>query len=356
GSGQPAKAQRTTRPKARKVPIARVSAEHSPRQFDDLKHERDEALEQLAATAEVLKGISRSTFNLQAVLATLVQSAGKLCQAENVQIFLRDDEFYRLAADNGFSPEYQQYVREHPIRPGRGTLVARTALGVVPVQIPDALADPEYTYHEGRGLGGYRTMLGVPLVGAGNCIGVIALTRSKVHPFTDIQIELVTTFADQAVVAIENARLVSELRESLQQQTATADVLKVISRSTFDLQTVLDTLVESAARLCDADKGTITRQIDGVFYRAESCGFPAEVMERWRKLPVTPERGNVSGRALLEGRTVHIPDVDSDPDFTLDTIGAGIRSVLGVPMLREGVPIGVLGLARSDVRPFTEKQ
>src|SRR5262249_16435700 len=192
GSGQPAKAQRTTRPKARKVPIARVSAEHSPRQFDDLKHERDEALEQLAATAEVLKGISRSTFNLQAVLATLVQSAGKLCQAENVQIFLRDDEFYRLAADNGFSPEYQQYVREHPIRAGRGTLVARTALGVVPVQIPDALADPEYTYHEGRGLGGYRTMLGVPLVRDGNCIGVIALTRSKVHPFTDNQIELVT--------------------------------------------------------------------------------------------------------------------------------------------------------------------
>src|SRR5262249_38261560 len=135
-----------------------------------------------------------------------------------------------------------------------------------------------------------------------------------------------------------------------------ADVLKVISRSAFDLKSVLQTLVESAARLCDADKGTITRQIDGVFYRAESYGFPTEVMERWRNMPVTPERGSAAGRALLEGRAVHIPDADADPDYTFDAAGARMRSMLGVPMLREGVPIGVLALARSDMRPFTDKQ
>jgi signal transduction histidine kinase len=194
-------------------------------------------------------------------------------------------------------------------------------------------------------------------------VGVFILYKLEVAPFTDKEIELITTFADQAVIAIENTRLLNELRqrtddlsESLQQQTATADVLKIISRSAFDLKSVLKTLVESAARLCDADKGTITRQIDGVFYRAESYGFPAEVMERWRNVPVTPERGSVSGRALLGGRTVHIPDADADPDYTFDTAGTGIRSMLGVPMLREGVPIGVLALSRSDVRRFTDKQ
>jgi GAF domain-containing protein len=191
----------------------------------------------------------------------------------------------------------------------------------------------------------------------GKAIGVIILARSRVLPFTDKQIELVTTFADQAVIAIENARLVSELRESLQQQSATANVLKVISRSTFDLQTVLQTLVESAVRLCDADKGTITRQIDDKFYRAESFGFSAEFMDYARKIPVEPEHGTAAGRALLKGEAVHIPDVEADPEYhfggqRLDAY----RTIIGIPMMREGVAIGVLTLTRSNVRPFTDEQ
>src|SRR2546426_2487973 len=195
--------------------------------------------------------------------------------------------------------------------------------------------------------------------------GVIALARGSVQPFTDKQIELVNTFADQAVIAIENVRLFDEveartreLSESLQQQTATADVLKVISRSAFDLQTVLQTLVESAARLCDADKATITRQKDGVFFRAEAYGFSPEFMEYIRTIPVEPERGSAIGRALLEGRVIHISDVNADPEYTwaeAQKLG-GFRTILSVPMLREGIPIGVLALTRSEVRPFTDKQ
>jgi signal transduction histidine kinase len=246
----------------------------------------------------------------------------------------------------------------HPIPVARGSTVGRTILAGEVVQIADVLADPEYTFKEAARIGGVRTMLGVPLLREGMPIGVVLLQRRKVQPFTDKQIDLVRTFADQAVIAIENTRLLNELRESLQQQTATADVLKVISRSTFDLQMVLQTLVESAARLCEADNATITRQKGGVFYRAEAYGFSREFIDHVKELPVVPDRATAHGRALLEGRAVHIPDVLADPEYKFaegQRLG-GLRTVLGVPMLREGVPIGVLGLSRTEVRPFTEKQ
>jgi signal transduction histidine kinase len=208
-------------------------------------------------------------------------------------------------------------------------------------------------------------VLCVPLLREESPIGVIVLIRSKVRPFTEKQIELVTTFADQAVIAIENVRLFDEvqartddLAESLQQQTATADVLKVISRSAFDLKSVLQTLVESAARLCDADKATITRQQGGVFFRSETYGFSPEFMDWLRTIPVEPERGSVAGRALLERRVIHVPDVKADPNFTFaeaQRLG-GFRTVLAVPMLRDGTALGVLTLTRSEVCPFTDKQ
>ena len=191
------------------------------------------------------------------------------------------------------------------------------------------------------------------------------MTRARVQAFSEKQIELVSTFADQAVIAIENVRLFDEvqartedLRESLQQQTATADVLKVISRSTFDLQTVLQTLVESAAKLCDAEKATITRQKDGVLFRGEFYGFSDEFMDYVRNVPVVPDRGSATARALLEGVVVHIPDVQADPDYTFNEAQrlGDFRTIIGVPMLREGKAIGVIVMTRSEVRPFTDKQ
>jgi two-component system, NtrC family, sensor kinase len=326
--------------------------------IDQLRLELDEGREQQTATAEVLKVISGSTFDLQTVLDTLVETATRLCHAKLGVLCRRDGDLYRGAAYYGYSTEFRAFYETHPIALGRGTTIGRTALEGKTIHIPDVLADPEYTFLGAQKLGQYRANLGVPLLREGKPIGALSLARSEPLPFSAKQIELVEAFAAQAVIAIENARLLNELRESLQQQTATADVLKVISRSTFDLQTVLQTLVESAARLCDADKTNITRQKNGVFYRAEAYGFSPEFMDYVRNIPIKAERGSAFGRALLEGRAVHIPDVKADPEYTLvegQRLG-DYRTVLAVPMLREGVPTGVLSLTRSDVRPFTEKQ
>jgi GAF domain-containing protein len=231
------------------------------------------------------------------------------------------------------------------------------------VQVTDAQAEPVYHTDPDRAaflkLAGARTFTTVPMLKENELVGAIAIYRQEVRPFSDRQIELVTNFAKQAVIAIENARLLRELRESLQQQTATADVLKAISRSTFDLPSVLQTLIESAARLCEADKASITRQIGGEFFRAEFYGFSAEFIEYARAFPVVRETGTATGRALLEGRVIHIPDVQADPQYSWSEVAqklAGYRTILGVPLLREGIPIGVMALTRSEVRPFTDKQ
>jgi GAF domain-containing protein len=348
-----------------------VIAIENTRLLKELRQRTDdlsEALQQQTATADVLKVISRSTFDLQAVLDTLVASAAKLCEADKGVIFQRDGELYKLAANYGHPREFEEYAKDHPIAPGRGTTTGRTALEGKTVHVPDVLADPEYTATEYQFRGGFRTNLGVPLLREGTPIGVFTLTRPIVKPFTEKQIELVTTFADQAVIAIENTRLLNELRESLQQQTATADVLKVISRSTFDLQTVLDTLSESAVRLCEADHAWLARRDGGVYRVAASFGHAKEehaaIIEFFLQHPFSPGRGTVIGRTALEGRPVHVVDYFADPELEwrvdpqwreAQRIGK-YRTALGVPLLREGVPIGVLALTRSTVRPFTDKQ
>jgi GAF domain-containing protein len=346
-----------------------VIAIENSRLLNELRHRTDdltESLQQQTATADVLKVISRSTFDLRSVLDTLVQSAVRLCDANSAFIYQREgDDTFHLAASHGFAPEYQEWMATQSISIGRQTVTGRTALEKRAVHIPDVLADPEYTWSESIKRGGWRTLLGVPLLREGLPIGVIVLTRFEVRPFTEKQIELVTTFADQAVIAIENVRLFDaeqqrtrELTESLQQQTATADVLKVISRSTFDLKSVLQTLIESAVRLCNASNGGITRQLDGKLFHAATYGHSPEFTKFLQNLPVEPGRGTATGRALLEGKVIHIPDVQADLEYKwveAQRLG-GYRTVLSVPMLREDVTIGVLTLSRAEVRPFSDKE
>ncbi|HMK69265.1 MAG TPA: GAF domain-containing protein, partial [Stellaceae bacterium] len=322
-----------------------------------LLSELRESLQQQTATAEVLKVISRSAFDLQRVFETVGGSAVSLCEAKRAFIYRFDGEVLRSEVAINASPELNEFVARNPLHPGRGSCAARCALERRTVHIVDVTADPEYTFGS-KQVDPLRTVLGVPMLKGDELLGVILIYHQEVRPFTEKQIALIETFADQAAIAIENARLLSELRESLQQQTATADVLKVISRSTFDLETVLQTLVESAAHLCEADQGTITRQQEGVFYRAATFGFSSEFAEVVTRLPVEVARGSATGRALAESQIVHIPDVQADPDYTFAEgrrLG-GFRTILAVPMLREGVPSGVLTLTRLDVRPFSEKQ
>jgi two-component system, NtrC family, sensor kinase len=328
-----------------------------------LFNETKEALAQQTATADVLKVISSSRGELDPVFNAMLENAVRICSAKFGNLMLLEGDAFRTVALHGAPPAYAEARRREPLTRHRpGTVLGQVLATKRPAQIADVQTEPAYYEDPSRvnflKLAGARTVVAVPMLREDELVGAIFIYRQEVQPFTEKQIELLENFAAQAVIAIENTRLLNELRESLQQQTATADVLKLISRSTFDLRTVLQTLIESAARFCDADKANVIRERNAGFYSAEAYGYSREFIDYVRDIPIKAERGTASGRALLEGRVVHIADVKADPEYTLvegQRLG-DYRTILCVPMLREGIPIGVLVLTRSEVRPFTDKQ
>lgn len=329
---------------------------------DDLS----ESLQQQIATADVLKVISRSAFDLQIVLQTLVESAAKLCNATaGANMWLWDGDVLRTQAHVGISKTFSEFLRAHPIAPDRGTFVGRAFVTGELVHLPDVLADPEYTFGESPRLGGYRSALGVPLIRDGGVEGVFALAKPEPGAFTDREIELVRTFADQAVIAIQNARLFDEvqartrdLSESLRFQTASSDVLKVISRSPDALQPVLDVIVETSRKLCRADASTIFLLRDGRFHLTAVSGTIPHHLEYLRANPAAIDQpGSVNARVAREKRTLLYQNVLDDPELRQGMAGlGGPRAILNVPLMSDGQVIGVITLRQSHLTPFTARQ
>jgi GAF domain-containing protein len=341
-----------------------VIAMENARLLRDLRERTDdlqEALEYQTATSDVLKVISRSTFDLQPVLQTVIETAAQLCGAEMALILRCDGDVFRAAAHVGFSAEFMAFHENHPVVSGRGTLSGRVALEGRAVQIVDSASDPEYTLAEATTMGKIRTQLGVPLLREGTLIGTINLCRQRVEPFTERQIELVRTFADQAVIAVENTRLITETREALEQQTATAEVLGVINSSPGDLAPVFDAMAERAVRLCNATNAVI-RSFDGDWYHLVAASGEPHLVDQARRLGPLPATGPLHGRITNGEDLVHIVDVHETEDYRehpdvrerLDLWG--MRTWLGVTLRKDDALLGTIIVSRQEVRPFTERE
>jgi GAF domain-containing protein len=345
-----------------------VIAIENVRLFDEVQAKTGdltEALQQQTATSDVLKVISRSAFDLQAVLTTLVRSALDLCNAPIGSFFLREGDVLRLVTQVGCPPGLVQYFHDNPIPLNQSSGAGRAFSTGRVAHFPDVLADPDYRLSEAQRLGGFRSLLAVPLLREQEAIGVFSLSRTRPEPFSQRQIDLVTTFADQAVIAIENVRLFDEvqartddLRESLEFQTASSDVLKVISSSPDSLQPVLDVIVETSRQLCGTETSTIFLLHDNKFHIAAASGAMPEYLDFLKNNPIAlDQRGSSTSRAAREKRTVHIPDIGADPEFGQGPMAVGQRrALLSVPLMREGAAIGVITMRQSHLTPFTNRQ
>jgi GAF domain-containing protein len=343
-----------------------VIAIENTRLVNELRQRTDDLSESLAqqtATSDVLKVISSSPGELGPVFKAMLEKAVRVCGARFGILFLSEGDGFRTTAMHNVPRAFAEKREREPfLRPTAGSPLGRVMLTRQVAHISDIMTEQGYT--EGHQplmdlveLGGARTAVCVPMLNDNELVGAITIYQKEVRPFSNKQIELLINFAAQAVIAIENVRLFNELRESLQQQTATADVLKVISRSTFNLQAVLDTLTESAAHLCEADMAVMARQKGEAYHLTSPYGYPSGAEVHLKTIPHMG-RGSIVGRTVLEGKTVHVADVLADPEYTNTEIQQrySLRTVLGVPLLREGKPIGVISLSRNKVRPFTEKQ
>jgi GAF domain-containing protein len=330
-----------------------------------LLSELRESLQQQTATSEVLRVISSSPGELEPVFQVMLENAVRICDARIGTLYLREADAYRAVAATSDAPaayvearKREPHLKPPPDGPLGQAAITKQVVHIIDIRELKSYLDRHPVIVDSVELGKFRTALAVPMLKDDELIGAITIMRQEVRPFSEKQIDLVRNFAAQAVIAIENTRLLSELRESLQQQTATGDVLKVISRSTFDLQTVLDTLVQSAAQLCDAETVNIWQPKEDLYHLAASYNEDATTKKFWKAIVIEPGRGSIVGRSLLERKTVHVHDVCADPEFTLgkaQELGK-FRTVLAVPMLREGVAIGVFALSRREMRPFTDKQ
>ena len=324
-----------------------------------LMNETQQALEQQTATADILRVINGSPTDVGPVFEVIARHAGVLCGARMVTTARFDGELLHLLGFYGTSPQAEAAMRAvFPVKAGDGSANARALAAGAPVQIPDISADPAYQLSDVASLAGYRSLLAVPMLRDGQAIGVIGVGREQTGAFPERTIRLLQTFADQAVIAIENVRLFNETKEALERQTATAEILQVIADSPTDVQPVFDAIAERARLLCGAQVGSATR-FDGEWLHMLSYkgASPQAEAQMRAAFPVKPGHGSVNARAIVTAAPAQVPDIRLDPNYQLTgpVASAGLRSMLGVPMLQGGKVIGVIGLGREQPGTYSEQ-